>query len=111
MRAGELRHRITWQKPTVVRSSSGQENITWSTLCTTWAAIWPLRGAEYINAQQVQSAITHRIRIRMMSADKIVDFDEKCRGLFGSRVFEIVGKINPDERGIYLEIMAKEQST
>lgn len=111
MRAGELRHRITIQKPTTSRSTSGQENITWSTLITIWGAIWPLRGREYMDAQQIQSAVTHKIRIRRLPSNKVDDFDEKCRLIFGSRTFQIISIIRPDERNIYYEIMAREQTT
>ena len=51
MRAGELRHRIDIKVPTTTRDSVGSEVVSWTTLRTVWAAIWPLRGKEYLTAE------------------------------------------------------------
>ena len=108
MRAGELRHRIDIKVPTTTRDSVGTEVVSWTTLRTVWAAIWPLRGKEYLTAEQVQSAVTHRIRMRRLPEDIRSQLDSKCRLEFGSRTFYIEHVINPDERNIYLEFMCKE---
>ena len=108
MRAGNLRHRLTIQKPTEVSDGMGGVTTTWSTLITIWGAIWPLRGQEYMSAMQTTSEVTHKIRIRQLPTNKRSDFSSKCRILFGSRYFEIESIINPDERDIYLELMCKE---
>ena len=108
MRAGELRHRITIQKPTETSDGIGGVTTTWSTLITTWAAIWPLRGQEYMSAMQTTSNVTHKIRIRRLPTNKRDDFSSKCRILFDSRYFEIQSIINPDERTIYYELMCEE---
>ena len=108
MRAGNLRHRLTIQKPTEVSDGMGGVTTTWSTLITIWGGIWPLRGHEYMSAMQTTSEVTHKIRIRQLPTNKRSDFSSKCRILFGSRYFEIESIINPDERDIYLELMCKE---
>ena len=110
MRAGLLRHRLTLKKPVTTRDSVGGEVITWTTFTTVWGAVWPLRGTEYMGAQQIQSAVSHRIRIRQLPADLRSSFDSKCRITFGTRTFHIESIINVDERDIYLEIMATEET-
>lgn len=103
MRAGDLRHSIVLQKPTEASDGIGGMTTTWSTFKTVRAAIWPLKGAEYISAMQVTSEISHKIRIRYISG-----LTPKHRIKWGSRYFDIEEIINPDERDIYFEMMCKE---
>jgi len=103
MRAGELRHRITLQTPVEAADGMGGVTTTWIIFKTVWAAIWPLRGAEYITAQQVQSELTHKVRIRYLA-----NLTPKHRIRWGDRYFDIQSIINPDERNIYFEMMCRE---
>jgi len=106
LRAGDLRHRITIQTPSETSDGIGGMTTTWSTFKKIWAAIWPLRGAEYLAAMQITSEITHKIRIRYLSG-----VTPKMRILFGTRYFDIQSIINPDERNIYLELMCRETTS
>ena len=103
MRAGTLRHRIVLQVAGEGPDGIGGVTTTWTTFKTVWAAIWPLKGAEYIASMQVTSEITHKIRIRYLSG-----LTPKHRIKWGSRYFDIEAVINPDERNIYFEMMCKE---
>lgn len=103
MRAGNLRHKITIQKPTEASDGIGGMTTTWGTFKSVRAAIWPLRGTEYIAAMQVTSEISHKIRIRYLD-----NVTSKMRIKFGTRYFDIQSIINPDERDIYLEMMCRE---
>lgn len=38
----------------------------WSTFAEVWASVEPLQGREYWNAQQTQSDITHKVRMRWL---------------------------------------------
>ena len=67
------------------------------------AAIYPVRGQEAVDNAKLELSTTHRIRIRYMSG-----ITPSMRVLFGSRVFNIVQIINPEERNVYLEFMAEE---
>lgn len=68
-----------------------------------WAAVEPFRGREYWNNQQVQGEATHKIVMRHRSG-----ITPANRVLWGSRVFNVIEALNPDERSISIEIMAKE---
>ena len=103
MRAGNLRHRITIQAPTEASDGIGGMTTTWSTFKTVWAAIWPLKGAEYIATAQTTSEITHKVRIRYLSG-----VTPKHRIKWGTKYIDIESVINPDERNIYYEMMCKE---
>lgn len=65
MQAGRLRHRIVIQNFTTSTDTYGEPIKTWATWATVWAAVEPLSGREYWNAQQVQSEVNTRIRIRL----------------------------------------------
>lgn len=103
MRAGDLRHKITIQSPTETSDGMGGMTTTWSTFKTVRAAIWPLKGAEYIATMQTTSEISHKVRIRYLEA-----LTPKHRIKWGDRYFDIEAIINPDERNIYFEMMCKE---
>jgi SPP1 family predicted phage head-tail adaptor len=63
----------------------------------------PLQGRELWTAKQVVAEVTHRIRFRHLSG--VVPTQ---RVVFGSRTFEILSVINPEERNRELELLCKE---
>ena len=64
MEAGKLGHRVTIQRSTVTQNEYGEPVPTWGTFATVWAAIEPLIGREQFAVQQLQSAVSVRVRIR-----------------------------------------------
>lgn len=62
--AGLLRHRVTIQAPTEVRTGSGATDIVYVDQFDTWASVEPLTAREMWAASQVQSEATTRIRLR-----------------------------------------------
>ena len=104
MRAGSLRHKITFQQLTVVNDTWGHSAETWTDQVTTHAAIWTLRGVERIESMKLDNEITHKIRVRYKRG-----LHPKMRIKFGERYFNILSMIDPDERHIYYEIMANEE--
>lgn len=65
MQAGRLRHRITLQVPVAEQDSFGEPITIWQDWAESVpAAIEPLNGREFYAAQQEQSDVTTRIRIR-----------------------------------------------
>lgn len=103
MNAGSLRYSIKIQQKNVTRDSFGAETIAWTDVATVWAAIEPLQGREFFNAQQVNAEVTTRIRVRYRSG-----VTPAMRMLLGSRVFDIQSVINLDERNRELHLMCKE---
>lgn len=110
MGAGELRNYVSIQKPTVTQNSYGEQVVSWTTDSKCWADISPLSGREYFSAQQVQSGVTHRVRIWYQTLSASTAIGPKCRIRFGSRYFNIGSVINLKERNIYLDLMCVESS-
>ena len=64
MNAGDLNTRVQVQEPVEVNGSEGELERTWLTIGSRWAHVEPLSGREFWQAQQVQSDVTHRVRMR-----------------------------------------------
>ena len=67
MRAGNLRHLVTIQKLTTTRDSFGEPVESWTTFATVHAAVEPLSGREYWQAQQIAAETSLRVRIRYLA--------------------------------------------
>jgi SPP1 family predicted phage head-tail adaptor len=110
MRAGQLKHKITFQQLTVANDTWGHSNETWTDQVTTYASIWPVRGVERMEAMKLDNENTHKIRIRYNSVIhpkmRIEYFDHRKSS---TRYFNILAIIDTDERNIYQEIMASEE--
>jgi len=110
MRAGSLRHKITFQQLTVANDTWGHSAETWTDQVTTYAAIWTLRGTERMESMKLDNEITHKIRVRykrdLHPKMRIKYFDYKKAA---TRYFNILSMVDPDERNIYYEIMANEE--
>lgn len=91
------------QSATETRNGYGEAVKTWSTVTTVWASVEPLRGRELFDAEQVQSEISHRVRVRYSGS-----VTPQNRLLFGSRVLEIQAVINVNERNREMQLMCKE---
>ena len=103
MRAGRLRQRVQIKTPVEARNAYGERITTWSTLATVWAAVEPIRGREFFEAETVQAEITHRVILRYYPG--IVP---RYRVVFEGRVLEIQAVINVDERSRELQLMCRE---
>jgi len=64
---GRLDRRITFRRPTFIQNEFGEAEASWEDVTTVWAEVKPLRGREYFAAQQVNSEVTTRFRIRYLS--------------------------------------------
>ena len=105
MEAGKLRHRLTIQQDAgTTQDASGQTTSDWDEYRTVWAEIQPVSGLERWRAQQMQAETTHLISIRHLAG-----VTTKMRGLFKGRTFEFLSVLNVAERGIEMQIQAKER--
>ena len=96
---GKLRHRITFQT-----KSAGDDwgtSATWTPSNTVYADIQPLSGEELTDAQQLDSKVTHSVRVRYLSS--VV---ETMRFTHGSDVFHIASVINEGQRDTWLLLKA-----
>lgn len=104
MRAARLRHRVTIQQPVVAVNGYGERITTWSTVATVWAAVEPLRGREFFDAEQVQAEISHRVIMRYRAG-----MESTMRLLHEGRVLHITAPpIDVDERHRELQLMCRE---
>ena len=98
MKAGDYKQRIVIER----RTAAGLN--TWSTVATVWAAIEPMSGNQFYQNLVATTEVTGRVRIRYRT-----DVKPDYRLKFGTRIFNIVGIVNPKEDNRELQIMYQEQ--
>ena len=103
MKAGQLKHRIVIEKPTQVKNAIDEVILTWSTFCTVWAAIEPATGQSYYAANQLESKVDGRVRIRYRA-----DLEPTMRIKFGDRILNIISIVHPQENHRELHLMYSE---
>ena len=103
MRAARIRHRVTIQQPVVAVNGYGERITTWSTVAVVWAAVEPLRGREFFDAEQTQAEVSHRVVLRYRSG-----MVATMRLLHLTRVLHIQAIIDVDERHRELQLMCRE---
>lgn len=103
MEAGNLRHRITLQRPAGGDKSDPNGATEWEDWCTVNASVLPLRGRELWEAQAAQSTIDHRVILRWREGVK-----RSMRIRLGSRIFEVLYIIDQGERHEWLQLMCRE---
>lgn len=94
---GELRHRITIQRPVTAQDlETGATTTNWVAVATNIAAaIKPVSVREFVAAQAMQSQVTARIVIRYMPG-----LTAQMRILHGSRIYNPQGWLADDDSGI-----------
>lgn len=101
-----LRHRVRIERSAApTRTTDGGFTENWTTLATVWARIHPLSGREYLEAQQVEADVSHKIWMRHNFDYTITPRD---RITYGSRAFNILSAVNVNEENRMVEVMAKE---
>lgn len=101
VRAGQLRHYITIQKPGSGVDSWGQPLDAWVDHASVWAYIRHLSGSESIKADVPTSIVKASIRIRWRT-----DVDAGMRVAHGATVYEIEA-ILPGATREYVDLVAK----
>src|SRR6266403_3642030 len=108
MRAGQLRHRVVVEQQAQTQDSFGGQPLTWSTVATDWGDINPLSGREREAAQAINVEISHEITIRYQSGFADPKAMAAYRLRYGSRLFNIHGTLNVDERNREITVLAGE---
>lgn len=103
MNIGKLKHHVTIEQKLVVRNTYGEEEVSYTPFIEAWCEITPLSGTEFFLAQQTQSSISHKIRLRYHPGIK-----PEMRLVWGTRVFDIGPALNVDEADTELLIYATE---
>lgn len=109
MRAGGLRHFVTFERSTVSQSATGAPVNSWATLAQTWARVEALAGKERFAAMQQQADVDYRITCRYESA--LASLAPNDRVTWGANTYDIQAVINPDERGAELQVFARKAVT
>ena len=103
MKAGSLRHRVTIQQLTITQGTAGEVIEGWSDVATVYAAVEPLSGREFWQAQQVAAESQIRVRIRYRAG-----LDTTMRVIHDVRTLEILSIVDPEERHAELQLMCRE---
>jgi SPP1 family predicted phage head-tail adaptor len=118
MRAGALRHRVTFQTLTltqddyggmvqawlpVVDSTDPAYNATAFNAATVWAEVNFLSGREYWDAQKANSEAQGRVKIRHRS-----DIVPTMRIVYGSKILHILAPFTYDTKNQEMHILFKE---
>lgn len=104
--AARLKNKVIIQAYTDTIDAAGGPTGTWSNFITRWAAVVPLNGSEYFAAQQLAVDVNVRIRLRFDTLAATIS--PKHRVLWGSRTFDIMTVINPQERNKEIVLMCQE---
>ena len=106
MNAGDLRHRVTIQQATNIDNGAGDVVVSaWADVATVWAEVRPTSARERLAQQQVTQEVTHLVSMRWTPA---IAKDRRLK--FGTRIFNIGGIINVDERNIELRLLCSEET-
>lgn len=114
MRAGKLRHRIQIQsRGDDTRDTHGGVVEMWTTDATVWGSVEPLQGRELFEAQQIQSRVTVRIRMRhyagLTAAHRLCRITEDTDGNVTVRgTYNIEAILDVESRGIEMEVLCTE---
>lgn len=106
MRAGRLRHRVEVQAPVDVRDDVGGVTKDFETIATRWAQVSPLSAREMWASEQVDSDVTHKVRMRWTD-----DLTTDYRLIYDDRILNIMHPpIVKDERRVEIEVLCKENT-
>ena len=106
--SGDLRRRITIQRPSVTMDSYGQPVTTWTDVATVWAAIEPATGRELLAAQAMNLEQPTTITIRWQSVFSSPKAMAAMRAVYNGRIYNIHSAENPDERNVLVKLTATE---
>jgi SPP1 family predicted phage head-tail adaptor len=101
---GDLRHRVSIETAARTSDGGGGATVTWTLVADVWAAIWPRTSDETFDADRNAGRATHDIWIRFRG-----DVKPDMRIRFGTRVFDIRGVIDAEDRGRWMKCPSVER--
>lgn len=104
VKAGDLRHRIVIERAERTSDGAGGSTTEWETVAEVWAAIWSRSADEDFRFDRVAGTATHDVWIRHRA-----DVSPDMRIRFGSRVFDVLGVIDVEDRGVWLKCPVEER--
>lgn len=103
MEIGKYDRRGTLKSLIITQDEAGQPIESFVDFATVWAAIEPISGREYFLAQQVNSEVSTRIRIRYRTGVLATMIF-----VYGSQTFHIQTIIHPETARKELHLMCRE---
>ncbi len=107
--AGDLRHRITLQKPTEAADDAGQPIPTWSDVTTVWGCYEQTGGGEVVVGEQVRSFIQGMVTIRANPAFSTPKRRLKINGSGLVNLIVNISAIQPQDPNSGLQTLIVEQ--
>lgn len=104
MKIADYRHLVSLQNRTQVSDNMGSTTGIWSDVVEVYAALWPIKAGELTKDGKLTMEVTHKIKIRYYPGVL-----PGWRILFGTRTFDILSIVNPDERNITLDLVCREE--
>lgn len=96
VKSGQLRHRVSLQKPERAQDPvTGELITTWSEVAKIWTKVEPLSVREFITAQATQSKISARITMRYRAG-----LDASMRIVHRGTVYNIAGVLPDADSGL-----------
>lgn len=103
MKAGDLRHRITIERPGATVDDFGQPVPSgWVEVASVWANIKPIGGREKLRAGAVESTLSHTVLVRYQSGLLPVIGADAWRINYGGRLLAIHSAMVVEERGQWI---------
>jgi SPP1 family predicted phage head-tail adaptor len=103
---GAMQHRVTLVQASSSRTATGEFVQTHEVVATVWAAIQMLAQKYTEKQQQVITEATHKVTIRYMAGVTT----EMLVQLSDGRIWNIEAAIDPDERGVELQLFCYERN-
>jgi len=100
--AGQMRERVTVQRPVDRQSTLGEATLEWENIAEVSASIFNVRASDYFAAQQAGALVTHKVRIRFLP-----ELTYQCRLVWRGKIMEIASIMEREVRAVH-EILARE---
>jgi SPP1 family predicted phage head-tail adaptor len=106
---GALRNRIEIEKNAPTTDLAGGRVDVWEHFVPVWARIETLSGKRLVAAQALAAEVTHEILVRYRPAlANPVDAVKNYRIKWGSRIFNLHGVNNVEERNVWMLLQCSE---
>lgn len=105
--AGQLNVPVALERATETRNTDGGVVYTWAQIAKLWAEIKPLTGRELLLAQQMNSLVTHNVRVRYRAG---INNKDRFVGIGDSRVFNVAYAVNVDSMNHEYQCQCIEQT-
>jgi SPP1 family predicted phage head-tail adaptor len=107
VRAGELRHNVTFLRRVAGQDELGQPNEAFEPLFVAKASVGPIDGREYFGAQHFVDEVNAEISLRYAPYSQLRATDRaQVEGDQGG-LYEIQAVLNPEQYGRVLRVLAK----